>query len=88
MSESQPNMDNVLHLFKEVDKKKPLKQSLDEYKAFFNEEEKENEPSKRQQNYREMTTHYYSIVSDLLEYGWGQSWHFVCNLCYVYILGT
>lgn len=73
-------MDNVLHLFKEIDRKKPLKQCLDDYKAFFDEGEKENEPSKRQQNYKEMTIQYYSIVSDLINYAWGESWHFVCHL--------
>lgn len=55
--------------------------SIEEYNSMFSEDTKELGNSKakigeRKQKYTTMINHYYNLVTDFYEYGWGQSFHF------------
>jgi sterol 24-C-methyltransferase len=48
---------------------------MHEYRGFHNEAESGTIVS-RAKNYKTMINHYYDLVTDFYEYGWGQSFHF------------
>jgi sterol 24-C-methyltransferase len=55
--------------------------AVDEYAAMFDEKEDEKGQSaakiaERKGKYTTMINHYYDLVTDFYEYGWGQSFHF------------
>eukprot|EP00163_Fabomonas_tropica_P010539 TRINITY_DN2070_c0_g1_i1.p2 TRINITY_DN2070_c0_g1~~TRINITY_DN2070_c0_g1_i1.p2 ORF type:complete len:354 (+),score=107.34 TRINITY_DN2070_c0_g1_i1:270-1331(+) len=60
-------------------KKLDAKQSdkkVNEYLETFDSAPKEDLYGKRKEGYMDMVNHFYDLVTDLYEYGWGQSFHF------------
>ncbi|OHD71930.1 MAG: hypothetical protein A2W19_02045 [Spirochaetes bacterium RBG_16_49_21] len=55
--------------------KENLASMIHEYRGFHNEAESGTIVS-RTKNYKTMINHYYDLVTDFYEYGWGQSFHF------------
>lgn len=53
--------------------KDQVKNVADEYVSYFDDDA---DGSKRKGNYTTMVNHYYNLVTDFYEYGWGQSFHF------------
>jgi len=51
--------------------------TADEYGGLFDASKDQNElVQKRKENYTTLVNHYYDLVTDFFEYGWGKSFHF------------
>ncbi|CAF5144836.1 unnamed protein product, partial [Rotaria sp. Silwood1] len=55
-----------------------VKQEVSFYHSLF---EDSTATDKRKNEYKNLVTSYYSLVTDFYEYGWGQSFHFANRFC-------
>ena len=75
-SEGKPGIVNLLQPL-EGKAKNQVNTSADEYLQYFDENDETKTVEKnRKEKGVEMTSHYYDIVTDFYEYGWGESFHF------------
>lgn len=58
-----------------------VKKTITEYRELFD-EQKGGSVIKRQQKYMSMVNSFYNMVTDIYEFGWGQSFHFAPRLIF------
>src|SRR5438045_764795 len=57
------------------DRPKTIAETLEAYRALFN-ESAGGDVAARKANYEAVVNNFYDLVTDLYEFGWGQSFHF------------
>jgi len=55
---------------------KEVKEVADSYATYFDRSKGEEGLSARRRDYTKVVNHYYDLVTDFYEYGWGQAFHF------------
>jgi hypothetical protein len=74
-----------LYRHADYDKPEGVNAHIDEYQAQFSATSRQGDGShermiaQRQKNYMQMVNHFYDVVTDFYEYGWGHSFHFACR---------